>query len=144
MAKIDEVIYNEIKEAKKDGLNSKDCAEEMELELAEVNKVFASDTYEDYAEIPIKSKSLEIKKPKHDIAPLQKGYFRSLIERRKEENVGLKEMHEALGATVKGLWGMIDLLQARKTQLENDIKFMENYIRRGSAMIENYVEDEQQ
>ena len=125
---IDEITYNEIVEAKNDGLNSKDTAEEMELNLEDVNKVYASIDWKDFS--GEKTKNTEI------ITPARAGYYKSLVAKKQEENSNLKENRGWLLEQVSFLRKSVAFLETRKRDLEDGIKNLEKQIRAGIGIME--------
>ncbi len=67
---------------------------------------------------------------------LQLGHFKKLVDQKKEENTMLKETRDALAQQVKSLWGMIHLLERRKSDLEEHVTSLEQYLRKGSDVID--------
>jgi len=70
---------------------------------------------------------------------MKKGFFRGTVAKRNNED----PMAQAVGSlsmTVRGLWGLIKLLETRKVELEREIKAMENYMQQGMEIIERDFE----
>lgn len=138
--KIDEIIFNEIKSAQEDGLTSKGIAEEMDLDIEQVNKVLSSRNFKEFStgEISIDT-SLTILKPK------DKGFIRQSLKP-KDANLEISNQERAkqlvtLNKQIQVSWDMIKLLEKRKNQLSQDINQMEDYIRNGINLSEKYVEE---
>ena len=120
--KIDEIVYEEIKAAKSDGLTSKDCADEMDLELSEVNKIYASTSYQEYS--GKKSKTSIVDATKAD-------YYRSLLARKEEDKDNLQGTKGYLLEQVSFLRKSVAFLELRKRELEDGIKNLEKQVRVG-------------
>lgn len=135
--KVDQATYEEIKATKDDGVSSKDCAEQMGLDLGDVNEAYASKSYESYAGIPLK-KPTETK----IITPMKKGNFAGLVAKKYEKNDSLRETQNLLSKNISSLWNIIRLLESRKRHLEGEVLFMESYIQNGTRIIEDDIETE--
>jgi len=72
--------------------------------------------------------------------PLQKGYFAAQIEKKKEHNESLRNIQDSLTGNVKYLWRMTRLLEMKKASLENTIREMEKYIKKGSELSDVFAE----
>lgn len=131
--KIDEVDYEEIKAAKENGLTSKECADEMNIELSIVNKVYSSVSYESYS--GIKKSGAEI------VSPAQSGYYKSLIAKKHEENEQLKDTRGWLLEQISFLRKSVSFLELRKRELEDGIKKLEQQVRIGVDIIEKLEEN---
>lgn len=132
--KVDEITYAEIKAAQSDGINSEDIAEETGISHESAIEIFTSLNWNEYAGIESDPQVF------NKVDRLEKGHFRGLIAKKQEENDSLRETRDQLAETVKSLWGMINLLEKRKKQLENDVSFMHSYIKEGASFIERRIE----
>lgn len=70
---------------------------------------------------------------------LRIGHFRRLVDQKEEENTRLRSTQLTLANSIKSLWEMIRLLENRKYQLEKYIEELENYLRKGSDIADDFT-----
>ncbi len=126
----DEATYEEVVAHKEEGWTSKQTADEMSLDVSDVNEVYGSASYLQYSGKPA------------IVHPGSSGYFKGLIARKSEENSNLKETRAWLLEQVYFLRRAISFLEARKKELETGVSMLEKNIFIGIEAMERLEKNE--
>lgn len=130
--KVSELIFDKIKDAKKDGLTSKECADEMSLDLKEVNIVYTALGWNSYSG----ENKAEL------VTTAQAGYYKSLIAKNEKESGDLKENRSWLIEQVSFLRKSVAFLETRKRDLEDGIKELEKQVYQGVGIMEQLEDND--
>ena len=143
---IDEALFAEIKASQEDGVSSSDCAEQMELNLVDVNNVYSSGSFDNFRSKIISEYSLiedeDKRKSVSKVGPAMSGYYKSLIAKKGIENNNLKEHRGWLMEQVSYLRKAVAFLELRKKELEDGIKGLEKNFVVGIDAMEQLEENQ--
>lgn len=152
MFKVSEDTFLEVKELITEGMADSKIRYDLGLLQPTLNTIRKYENFSDYEthfpdaggsvedeedgkpEEPEPTRAVQPSKP---VKEYEKGYFRGTIAKTDDP---YKEMRDALGVSIRGLWKIIGLLEQRKLGLERQIREMEAYLMKGAAVIENEIE----
>lgn len=124
-------LFDETKSGQKSGKSSKQVSDESGMSLKDLNDIYACESWPAYVQ-----KYGTKEQRANMITPAQAGYYKSLIAKKAEENIGLKEQRGWLLEQVYFLRKAVRFLENRKMELEKGVMMLEKNIEVGVEIME--------